>query len=69
MANEEFTGELPATEEQTQFKTGEHVPDDGAYACVNCGKPWKEAPMVNLKKGDMIPVCSDCGPLSRWVKV
>jgi hypothetical protein len=63
--HEEFRAEHPATEERTMLKTGERVKEDGAYVCVNCVSVEK-APMVNLNKGDMIPVCASCGPLSRW---
>ena len=64
----EFRGETPATTDQKILKTGERVDEDGAYACATCGE-WRKAPMVNLTKGQMIPVCSKCGPDSRWVKV
>jgi hypothetical protein len=62
---EEFRAEHPATEERVLYKTGEKVKEDGAYVCINCVTPDKP-PMVNLHKGDMIPVCGACGPLSRW---
>jgi hypothetical protein len=63
----EFHGETPVAS-QKDYRTGEHVPEDAAYACANCGE-WKEAPMVNLLKGDMVPPCGKCGPNSRWVKI
>lgn len=66
MAYDEFSGESPAALEH--LKVGEKVKDDGAYYCTNCG-PAKHTPMVNLKKGDMIPACADCEPTSLWTKV
>lgn len=61
----EFESEHPSLAERTLYKTGEHVKEDGAYQCVNCTKE-PAPPMINLHKGDMIPVCVTCGPLSRW---
>ena len=66
--HEEFRSEHPATEERTLFKTGAKVDEDGAYVCINCVNVEKP-PMVNLHKGDMVPVCGSCGPLSRWSKI
>lgn len=63
--HEEFHAEHPATEARTLLKTGEKVKDEGAYVCVNCVEA-NRPPMVNLSKGQMIPVCATCGPLSRW---
>jgi hypothetical protein len=63
--HDEFSAEHPATEAPAMYKTGEKVKEDGAYICVNCVRPDRP-PMVNLHKGDMVPVCADCGPLSRW---
>ena len=64
----EFHGEHPHTHERVLLKTGEHVKEDGAYFCLNCVEE-KKPPMVNLKKGDMIPVCHTCTPNARWTKV
>jgi hypothetical protein len=64
----EFAGESPAVETPTRFKTGEKVNEDGAYVCINCTEARKP-PMVNMTKGQMIPVCASCGPLSRWQKI
>ena len=65
MAHEEFRAEHPATEQRPMYKTGDRVKEEGAYICVNCVSEDRP-PMVNLNKGDMVPVCATCGPLTRW---
>lgn len=65
--HDEFQGESPAVS-QEWLKTGEKAPEDGGYYCVTCTEE-RRPPMVNLKKGDMIPPCPTCTPNSRWSKV
>jgi hypothetical protein len=66
MANQdEFRAEMPAAAPPELLKTGERIEDEGAYYCINC-RGEDPPPMVNLEKGQMIPVCASCGPASRW---